>query len=64
MLDGQPYDLADGNVFLITLTNGILDVQQLQRDLTDVATTHDSITEFGLDDPAIRHFIETAVPTN
>lgn len=64
MLDGQPYDLAEGNVFLITLTNGILDVQQLPRDLTDVATTHDSITEFGLDDPAIRHFIETAAPTN
>jgi hypothetical protein len=63
-LDGQPYDLADGNVFLITLTNGILDVQQLPRDLADVATTHDSITEFGLDDPDIRHFIETAVPTN
>ncbi|MBK8903874.1 MAG: hypothetical protein IPM53_22020 [Anaerolineaceae bacterium] len=63
-LDGQPYDLADGNLFLITLTNGILDVQQLQRDLSDVDTTHDSITQFGLADPDIRHFIETAAPAN
>lgn len=64
MLAGQPYDLDNGNVFLIKTVDGQLDVQQLPRDLSDVTTTHDSITQFGLSDADIRHFIETPKPAN
>ena len=59
-LDGQPYDLADGNLFLINIENGILDVQQLQRDFSEVDPTHDSITQFGQADPDISQFIKNA----
>ena len=59
-LDGQPYDLADGNLFLINIENGILDVQQLQRDFSEVAPTHDSITQFGQADLDISQFIKNA----
>ncbi len=62
MLAGQPYDLDNGNVFLIKTVDGQLDVQQLPRDLSDVDTTHDSITQFGLSDPAISQFIEATTP--
>lgn len=64
MLDGQTYDLAEGTVFLINIENGILDVQQLQRNLSSVAANHDSITQFALADPDISQFIETASPNN
>lgn len=64
MLDGQPYDLADGNLFLITIENGVLDVQQMERDLSGVAANHDGVTQFGLADPDISQFIEAATPEN
>lgn len=64
MLNGQPYDLADGNVFLITIENGLPDVQQLPRDLSDVEPNYDSITQFGLADADISQFIEDAAPNN
>jgi hypothetical protein len=61
-INNQPIDLANGTVFLITLDSDLLDIQQLQRDLSGVSAEHQSITQFSLDDREINQFIQSTAP--
>lgn len=57
-INGNPYDLANGNLFLIDTQDGTLHVVQLQRDLSNLAANHESITAFAQDDVDVSSFIE------
>jgi hypothetical protein len=50
-LDGEPYDLSDGTLFIVRIEAGRADVTQLERDLSDVEPNHTSIVAFARDDP-------------
>ena len=57
-IDNQPYDLADGNLFLLAGSGGGMRVRQVRRDLSGVQPQASSVTEFGLADPAIQELIQ------
>ncbi len=61
-INNQNYDLADGSVFLVTTANGQTDIQQLQRDLSDLNADDPSITSYSLADPDINQFIQSTAP--
>ena len=61
-INNQPFDLADGTVFLVTTANGQTDIQQMQRDLSAVSASDQSITQFSLADPDIGQFIQSTSP--
>lgn len=62
-INNQSFDLADGTIFLVTTADGVMDIQQLQRDLSDIDHTNDqSITQFGQADPDISQFIQSTLP--
>ena len=56
-LDGQPYDLAQGALFLISLQGDQVQVRQLERDLAGVTPTVEGVGAFGRSDPDIAAFI-------
>jgi peptidyl-Lys metalloendopeptidase len=45
------YDLAAGNLFIVTTSGGTTDVRQLDRDLSAVPLDHDGILAFAEKDP-------------
>ncbi len=63
LIDGKPFDLDDGKLFLITTSTGETEVMQKERDLSGVRPDADSITEFGLNDPDIQEFIHVSSET-
>lgn len=62
-IDGKPFDLENGKLFLITTSTGEAEVLQIERDLSGVRPEADSITEFGLNDPTIQDFIHVSSET-
>jgi hypothetical protein len=66
-LDGTPYDLSDGRLFIVTMKNGGADVTQLDRDLSRVQPNHSSCEAFARSDPDLARFIgdmPTSTPTS
>jgi len=61
-LNGASYDLAEGTTFLVRTSGGSIQVEQLQRDLSDVQLERESILAFAQADPDIARFIEGARP--
>jgi hypothetical protein len=62
-IDNTSYDLLDGALFIITTQGGETDVRQLERDLSDVQTNHESCLAFARSDPDLVKFIgDTPVP--
>ena len=61
-INNQPFDLADGTVFLVTTASGQTDIQQLQRDLSGLTADDPSITAYSLADPDINQFIQSTTP--
>ena len=62
-IDDKLYDLSEGSLFIVRTKGGTAEIQQLQRDLSDVVPENDSsITEYGLNDPDIKLFIQSVLP--
>ena len=58
-INGDPYELANGNLFLIDTQDGTVHVVQLQRDLSNLAANHERITAFAQADLDVSSFIES-----
>ena len=56
-IDGTPYDLSNGTLFIVTLENGGTDVTQLDRDLSHVQPDSSSCVAFAKSDPDLARFI-------
>jgi hypothetical protein len=52
------YDLASGNLFLVTTQEGATEVRQLARDLSAVPLDHDAILAFAKTDPDLAAFLD------
>ncbi len=59
-LEGVPYNLANGTLFIVTLEEGNVRVTQLARDLSQVRPNHDSCVAFAQNDPDLAAFINQA----
>lgn len=62
-IDGVPYDLNHGNVFLIRVASEENKVQQLELDLSGVTPTSAGVEAFGRDTAEIADFIEESLIT-
>lgn len=62
-LDGKPYNLSDGGLFLVRMKDGEAEVTQLDRDLSGVQSTYDSCLAFAKNDPDLARFIATGTAT-
>jgi hypothetical protein len=51
------YELASGNLFLVTTQEGATEVRQLARDLSAVSLDHDGILAFARSDPDLAAFL-------
>lgn len=61
-INGNQFDLAKGNVFLVS-TGDTPGVTQLTRDYSGLALTHESLAALAKDDEVIRKFVENAAPS-
>jgi hypothetical protein len=61
-LDGTPYDLSNGTLFIVTMKNEGADVTQLDRDLSRIEPNHTSCVAFAQSDPDLARFVGD-VPT-
>jgi hypothetical protein len=61
-INGQVFDLAKGNVFLVS-TVGFGNITQLSRDLSALELNHESFSELAKSDEKIRKFVAEAVPS-
>jgi hypothetical protein len=53
-LGGQPYDLSRGRLFVVRyLGGGQIEVQQLDRDLSEIEPTREGLEAFGRSEPAV-----------
>jgi hypothetical protein len=59
-IDGATYDLADGNVFLVSTAADQSQVKQLKRSLTELKFERESLEAFGKNDPDIAGFFTKA----
>jgi hypothetical protein len=62
MINGQVFDLANGNVFLVSTVVGGK-VSQLSRDFSSLELRHESVSGLAKSDEEIRKFVEAAVPS-
>ncbi|MGD8516031.1 MAG: hypothetical protein PVG54_03600 [Anaerolineae bacterium] len=58
------YDLAAGNLFLVTTREGATAVRQLSRDLSAVPLEHEAILAFARNDPDVVAFLDEIPPAN
>ena len=59
-LNNNQFDLSAGNVFVVSTAQDPPEIRQFQRDLSSVKPENESIIEFGLNDPDIAKFIQSA----
>ncbi|EEF63223.1 hypothetical protein [Pedosphaera parvula] len=59
---GTEYDVANGNVFLVSTVDGKFKVQQLARDLMQVQPNAENIEKFAMADQEIGAFLNAAEP--
>lgn len=57
-IGGARYDLADGRLFVVRTGPGEVEVEQLQRDLSDVQTNYESCVAFAESDVDLRAFLD------
>jgi len=53
-LNEQEFDLADGDLFVITTSGGDMNLRQLQRNISKVQANTEQVIEFGLAEPAVQ----------
>ncbi len=56
-IDGQRYDLTQGNMFLVSTGEAGLQVEQLQRDFSALVPSNDAISSLVINDPDVANFI-------
>jgi hypothetical protein len=56
-IDGQRYDLSQGNMFLISTGESGFQVEQLQRDFSKLESSNDAISALASNDPDVAGFI-------
>jgi hypothetical protein len=56
-IDGQRYDLSQGNMFLVDAGEGELHVEQFQRDFSTLEPSNDAISALASNDPDVANFI-------
>jgi hypothetical protein len=56
-IDGQRYELTQGNMFLVSPGEAGLQVEQLQRDLSTLEPSNDAILAIASNDPDVVNFI-------
>jgi hypothetical protein len=61
-ISGTRYDLAAGDLFLVTTRGGATAVRQLRRDLSAVPLDHDGILAFARNDPELAAFLDEIPP--
>ena len=61
-INGERFDLAKGNVFLVS-TEGFGKVSQVSRDFSALELKHESFADLAKNDEEIRKFVEAAVPS-
>jgi hypothetical protein len=59
-IDGEPYDLSQGPLFLVRTKGGDVRVEQLERDLTALRPTNESCEAFAKVDPDVTRFVYEA----
>jgi hypothetical protein len=59
-IDGEPYDLSQGPLFLVRTKGGDVRVGQLERDLTALRPTNESCEAFAKVDPDVTRFVHEA----
>jgi hypothetical protein len=60
-VDGRPYNLADGNLFLVSTAEDQTRTKQLKRALREVKLERESLEAFGRNDPDIVDFFTKSV---
>jgi len=60
VLNKNQLNLSDGDVFVVSTAQDPPEILQFQRDLSGVKPENESIIEFGLNDPDIAKFIQSA----
>ncbi|MGB3715969.1 MAG: hypothetical protein WA996_16200, partial [Candidatus Promineifilaceae bacterium] len=58
-IDGSPYDLDRGKLFLIRMAQGVTQVEQLDLDLSGLSPTNAGIEDFGRQTTEIEVFIQS-----
>lgn len=58
-INGNEFNLADGTLFLIDHQDGTAHVVQRQRDLSNLAANHQSITAFTPTDQEVANYVES-----
>jgi hypothetical protein len=61
-IGGAAYDLAAGNVFLVTTQGGAVAVRQLRRDLSPVPAERNAVLAFAWGDPDLAAFMNETPP--
>ena len=56
-IDEQSYDLSQGNMFLVKSQNGGIQVEQYQRDFSEIEPTVETINALSESDPDVADFI-------
>jgi hypothetical protein len=56
-IDGRQYDLANGTMFLIATRGNSLQIEQVARDLSQLAPDVDELAALATEDPAVIDFI-------
>ena len=57
-INGERYDLSDGNIFLMSTANDMTHIQQTQGDLSSLSLEYDDIVSYGLGHTDIAQFIQ------
>jgi len=57
-IDGQKVDLSQGNMFLIRVVNGDVDIVQLEKDLSGIGSDNAAIEAIATDDLDVAAFVE------
>jgi hypothetical protein len=56
-IDEQSYDLSQGNMFLVSTGEVVLQVEQLQRDSSKLESSNDAISALAISDPDVANFV-------
>ena len=57
-INGERYDLSDGNIFLVSTANEMTHIQQTRGDLSNLSLEYDDIVSYGLGHTDIEQFMQ------
>jgi hypothetical protein len=63
-IDGRPYDLSQGTLFIVSTADGLADVTQLERGLSGVEPNHTSVAAFARGNAELAPLVGAAPPSS